>query len=52
MVKKLEAQDRADTFVSHEFAEHTVDLGEVQMNYVVEGDSKSPTLLLIPAQSE
>ena len=50
--KNLEAADRADTFVPHRSAEHTVDLGEIRMNYVVEGGSELPALLLIPAQSE
>ncbi len=47
-----EAADRSDTFVAHAFAEHTVDLGEVRMNYAVAGDPSQPPLLLIPAQSE
>ncbi|WP_330250240.1 alpha/beta hydrolase [Nocardia sp. NBC_00565] len=49
---KSEAADRAETFVPHEFAEYTVDLGEIRMNYVVEGDPCAPALLLIPAQGE
>ncbi|MEJ2869762.1 alpha/beta hydrolase [Actinomycetospora sp. OC33-EN08] len=48
----LEAADRAGTFVGHAFAEHTVDLGEVRMNYAVAGEASSPALLLIPGQSE
>ncbi|MFB1044370.1 alpha/beta hydrolase [Streptomyces chrestomyceticus] len=47
-----EAADRADTFVEHRFTEHTVDLGEIRMNYVVEGDPEAPALLLIPSQTE
>ncbi|MEU7579877.1 alpha/beta fold hydrolase [Streptomyces sp. NPDC041068] len=47
-----EAADRADTFVPHGFAEQLVDLGEIRMNYVAEGDPGSPALLLIPAQGE
>jgi pimeloyl-ACP methyl ester carboxylesterase len=47
-----EAADRSDTFVAHAFAEQTVDLGEVRMNYAVAGDPTSPALLLIPGQSE
>ena len=47
-----EAADRSSTFVVHAFAEQTVDLGEVRMNYAVAGDPSSPALLLIPAQSE
>lgn len=48
----LEAAECSDTFVAHAFAEHTVDLGEVRMNYAVAGDASLPALLLIPAQSE
>ncbi|WP_029896663.1 alpha/beta hydrolase [Nocardia brasiliensis] len=47
-----EAADRADTFVAHKFEEQLVDLGEIRMNYVAEGDPASPALLLIPAQGE
>lgn len=47
-----EAADRAGTFVPHRFTEHLVDLGEIRMNYVVEGDPVAPALLLIPAQGE
>ncbi len=47
-----EAADRGDTFVAHAFAEQTVDLGEIRMNYAVAGDLAHPALLLIPAQSE
>lgn len=47
-----EAADRADTFVTHKFDEHTVDLGEIRMNYVAEGDPDAPALVLIPAQGE
>ncbi|GAB16523.1 hypothetical protein GOEFS_004_00380 [Gordonia effusa NBRC 100432] len=49
---KSEAADRADSFVSHDFKENIVDLGEIRMNYVVQGNKKSPALLLIPAQGE
>ncbi|MFC5063650.1 alpha/beta fold hydrolase [Actinomycetospora atypica] len=48
----LEAADRGGTFVDHGFAEQTVDLGEVRMNYAVAGDPALPALLLIPGQSE
>jgi hypothetical protein len=41
-----------ETYVSHEIAEHLVDLGEIQMNYATVGDPSSPALLLIPGQSE
>ena len=47
-----EAEDRAGVFVSHAFDEHTVDLGEVRMNYAVAGDPDLPALLLIPGQTE
>jgi pimeloyl-ACP methyl ester carboxylesterase len=46
----LEAQDRADIFVSHAFDEQLVDLGEIWMNYATTGDSDLPALLLVPAQ--
>ncbi|MEK8141825.1 alpha/beta fold hydrolase [Streptomyces sp. M10(2022)] len=48
----LEAADHADIFVPHAFAEQTVDLGEIRMNYAVAGDVSNPALLLIPAQTE
>jgi pimeloyl-ACP methyl ester carboxylesterase len=48
----LEAADHADIFVPHAFAEQTVDLGEIRMNYAVAGDASNPALLLIPAQTE
>jgi pimeloyl-ACP methyl ester carboxylesterase len=41
-----------ETYVAREFAEHMVDLGEVQMNYATLGDASSPALLLIPGQTE
>ena len=52
MTKRLEASDRSDTFVPHEFEEHLVDLGEVRMNYVRAGSPNRPALLLIPGQTE
>jgi pimeloyl-ACP methyl ester carboxylesterase len=48
----LEAHDHADIYVPHSLEEHTVDLGEVRLNYRVAGDPSLPALLLIPAQSE
>jgi pimeloyl-ACP methyl ester carboxylesterase len=39
-------------FVPHDFAEHTVDLGEVVMNYATTGSPDKPALLLIPGQTE
>jgi len=51
-VTYLEAEDRADTFVPHAYEERLVDLGEIRMNYVSDGDPSSPALLLIPGQSE
>ena len=41
-----------ETYVPHAFAEHVVDLGEVQMNYATAGDASKPALLLIPGQTE
>lgn len=41
-----------ETYVTHEIAEHLVDLGEVEMNYATVGDPSSPALLLVPGQSE
>ena len=43
---------RSDVFVKHAYQEHTVNLGEVVMNYVVSGQATSPALLLIPGQTE
>lgn len=40
------------TFVSHAYAEHAADLGEVSMNYAETGSPSSPPLLLIPGQTE
>lgn len=48
----LEAEGRSGTFVPHTFAEQTVDLGEIRMNYATAGDTSRPALLLIPGQSE
>jgi pimeloyl-ACP methyl ester carboxylesterase len=48
----LEAADHAGIFVPHGFAEQTVDLGEIRMNYAVAGDASHPALLLVPAQTE
>lgn len=41
-----------ETYVSHRYAEQTVDLGEVDMNYAVAGPTDGPALLLIPGQTE
>jgi pimeloyl-ACP methyl ester carboxylesterase len=41
-----------ETYVSHDMAEHVVDLGEIQMNYATVGASSLPALLLVPGQSE
>ncbi|ROV89614.1 hypothetical protein VPNG_10148 [Cytospora leucostoma] len=48
----LEASDHEDIFKPHAFPEHTVDLGEVRLNYAVAGSDSNPALLLIPGQSE
>ncbi len=45
-------QVQRDVFVKHAYEEHTVNLGEVVMNYVVSGSATSPALLLIPGQTE
>jgi pimeloyl-ACP methyl ester carboxylesterase len=42
----------AQTYVPHYYAEHTIDLGEVVMNYAVAGPETAPALLLIPGQTE
>jgi alpha-beta hydrolase superfamily lysophospholipase len=41
-----------DVFVKHAYEEHTVNPGEVVMNYVVSGQATNPALLLIPGQTE
>lgn len=51
-MRTYEVADRAATFVPHAYPEHLADLGEVRMNYVVEGDPKSPALLLIPGNGD
>jgi pimeloyl-ACP methyl ester carboxylesterase len=38
--------------VLHGIPEHTVDLGEITMNYATLGDASLPALLMIPAQTE
>ena len=48
----IDAEQRAGTFVPHGFEEHTADLGEIRMNYVVSGAHGLPALLLIPGQTE
>jgi pimeloyl-ACP methyl ester carboxylesterase len=48
----IDAEHRAGTFVPHGFEEHTADLGEIRMNYVVSGNPDRPALLLIPGQTE
>lgn len=50
MRKVLDAEDRAEVFVEHRFAEHRVDLGEVRMNYAETGAPSKPALLFIPGQ--
>jgi len=45
-------QPQRDAFVKHAYDEHTVNLGEVVMNYVVSGSATSPALMLIPGQTE
>jgi pimeloyl-ACP methyl ester carboxylesterase len=41
-----------ETYVPHAFPEHTVDLGEVVMNYAVAGPEDAPSLVLVPGQTE
>jgi pimeloyl-ACP methyl ester carboxylesterase len=48
----IDAEHRAGTFVPHGFEEHTANLGEIRMNYVVSGNPDRPALLLIPGQTE
>lgn len=52
MTGRLEAADHGNLYVPHEIDEHTVDLGEIRMNYATLGDPATPALLLIPAQTE
>jgi pimeloyl-ACP methyl ester carboxylesterase len=51
-VTYLEYGDHPGIFVPHDYPEHTVDLGEIRMNYAVAGEPENPALLLIPGQSE
>ncbi len=52
MSGRIEAADHEQIFVPHSLPEHTVDLGEITMNYATLGDPRLPALLLIPAQTE
>jgi pimeloyl-ACP methyl ester carboxylesterase len=40
------------TYVTHDFPEKLVDVGEVQLNYATAGERASRSLLLIPGQTE
>jgi hypothetical protein len=42
----------AETYVPHVYPEHTINLGEVIMNYAVAGEPAFPALLLVPGQTE
>jgi pimeloyl-ACP methyl ester carboxylesterase len=42
----------SETYIAHAYEEHSVDLGEVTMNYAVAGEAGKPALLLIPGQTE
>jgi pimeloyl-ACP methyl ester carboxylesterase len=42
----------SETYVPHALAEHTIDTGEVAINYAVAGTPDKPALLLIPGQTE
>lgn len=48
------ARNPADrnVFVPHNYEENQVNLGEIEMNYVVVGTADKPALLLIPGQTE
>lgn len=48
----IEAEAHKDIFKTHGFPEHTVDLGEIHMNYSVAGSEENPAILLIPGQTE
>jgi pimeloyl-ACP methyl ester carboxylesterase len=52
MSPRIEAADHEQIFVSHGIPEHSVNLGEITMNYATLGDRSLPALLLIPAQTE
>ncbi len=41
-----------ETYVPHGYPEHTIDLGEIVMNYAMTGPEAAPALLLIPGQTE
>ncbi len=41
-----------ETYITHDFPEQLVDLGEVEMNYATVGDASKAALLLIPGQTE
>lgn len=40
------------TYVPHKYKEHTVDIGEVVLNYATVGSPDKPAIVLIPAQTE
>jgi pimeloyl-ACP methyl ester carboxylesterase len=48
----MEATDHEDIFVTHGIEEHTVELGEIRMNYATLGDPSMSALLPIPAATE
>lgn len=48
----MESRPGERTFAPHGFPEHTADLGEDVMNYVVAGEAAKPALLPIPGQTE
>src|SRR5580765_5013389 len=41
-----------DTYVAHDIAEYSADLGEIEMGYATVGDASLPALLLVPGQTE
>lgn len=48
----IEAHNRDGIFTTHSLPETLVDLGEIEMNYVITGSPDKPALLLVPAQTE
>jgi pimeloyl-ACP methyl ester carboxylesterase len=41
-----------ETYIAHDFAEHLVDLGEIEMGYASLGEAAAPALMLVPGQTE
>lgn len=49
---KYGPENPEETYVSHSFEEHQIDIGEVKINYARAGGPENPALVLIPAQTE